>query len=131
MFCKKCGRMIEEDDRICPFCGADECNGDTRGDCNASESTGQNSENENIYQPIYYNCSENQKSRLTAGLLQLFIGSFGIGRFYLGYTGIGIAQIAVSAVTCGIGGFIWGLIDGILILNGKIETDAKGIVLKN
>ncbi|MEP9413159.1 TM2 domain-containing protein [Gordonia sp. VNQ95] len=59
------------------------------------------------------------KSKLTAGLLQLFLGGFGVGRFYLGYTGIGIAQIAVTWLTCGFGA-IWPLIDGILMLVGKV-----------
>jgi TM2 domain-containing membrane protein YozV len=67
------------------------------------------------------------KSKMTAGLLGIFLGSFGVHRFYLGYTGIGIAQIAVTIVTCGIGG-IWGLIEGILILTGSpsLSTDAEG-----
>ena len=30
------------------------------------------------------------KSKLVAGLLQIFLGGFGVGRFYLGYTNIGI-----------------------------------------
>ena len=33
------------------------------------------------------------KSKLVAGLLQLFLGSFGVGRFYLGYTGLAVAQL--------------------------------------
>ena len=52
---------------------------------------------------------------MTAGLLQIFLGSFGVGRFYLGYTGIGVAQIAVTWLTCGLGA-IWPLIDAIMIL---------------
>ncbi len=67
-----------------------------------------------------------QKSKLTAGLLGLFLGSLGIHRFYLGYTKMGIIQIVVTLVTCGIGA-LWGEIEGILILCGKyITTDADG-----
>ena len=67
------------------------------------------------------------KSKMTAGLLGIFLGSIGVHRFYLGYPGIGIAQIAVTFFTCGIGG-IWGLIEGILILTGSpsFSTDAEG-----
>ena len=66
-----------------------------------------------------------QKSKLTAGLLGIFLGGFGVHRFYLGFTGIGVAQIAVTIVTCGIGG-IWGLIEGILILTGSMNQDSLG-----
>ena len=69
------------------------------------------------------------KSKMTAGLLQLFVGGFAIGRFYLGYTGIAIAQIAVTWLTCGIGG-LWPLIDGIMILMGKVP-DAQGRPLRD
>jgi TM2 domain-containing membrane protein YozV len=64
-----------------------------------------------------------------AGLLGIFLGGFGVHRFYLGYVGIGIAQIAVTLVTCGVG-HIWGLIEGILILTGNINRDAQGRSLK-
>lgn len=67
-----------------------------------------------------------QKSKLTAGLLGILLGGFGIHRFYLGYTTMGIIQIVVTLVTCGLGS-LWGLIEGILILCDKyITTDANG-----
>lgn len=71
------------------------------------------------------------KSRLAAGLLGIFLGGFGIHRFYLGYTGIGIAQIAVTICTCGIGS-LWGFIEGIMILVGSdsFKTDAQGRPLR-
>ena len=65
------------------------------------------------------------KSKLVAGLLGIFLGGFGIHRFYLGYTGIGIIQIVVTLITCGAGA-LWGFIEGILILVGNINTDAQG-----
>ncbi|MCB0926380.1 MAG: NINE protein [Mycobacterium sp.] len=77
-------------------------------------------------QPAY---GWSDKSKTTAGLLQILLGSFGVGRFYLGYTGLGIAQIAVVWLTCGIGG-IWTLIDGIMILTGKVP-DAQGRPLRD
>jgi TM2 domain-containing membrane protein YozV len=72
------------------------------------------------------------KSKLTAGLLQIFLGSFGVGRFYLGTNNIAIAQVCIGAasliltVLCLIGIIpligvaIWGLVDGIMILNGSV-----------
>ena len=68
------------------------------------------------------------KSKLTAGLLQLFLGAFGVGRFYLGYTGLGVAQIAVTWLTCGFGA-IWPLIDAIMMLTDKVP-DAQGRTLR-
>ena len=66
------------------------------------------------------------KSKMVAGLLGIFLGGFGVHRFYLGYTKMGIIQIVVTLVTCGIGAW-WGLIEGILILCGKtITTDVEG-----
>ncbi|MBB5959337.1 hypothetical protein FHS29_005957 [Saccharothrix tamanrassetensis] len=64
------------------------------------------------------------KSRIAAGVLQLVL-PFGIGRFYIGDTGIGIAQL----LTCG-GCGVWSLIDGIILLvNGG--TDSQGRKLRD
>lgn len=67
----------------------------------------------------------NQKSKLVAGLLGILLGGWGIHQFYLGDVKAGIIRIVVSLVTCGIGG-IWGFIEGIMILTGKIDKDAQG-----
>jgi hypothetical protein len=66
------------------------------------------------------------KSKMVAGLLQIFLGSFGVGRFYTGHTGLAIAQLLLSWLTCG----IWPLVDGIMILMGKV-TDAQGRPLRD
>jgi len=77
-----------------------------------------------------YPIAGSQKSKLTAGLLGIFLGGIGIHRFYLGYTGIGIVMIVVSLCTWGIAGSIWGLIEGIMIITGNgITTDSKGYPL--
>jgi hypothetical protein len=69
------------------------------------------------------------KTKLVAGLLGIFLGSFGVGRFYLGYTKIGIGQIAATWLTCGLGG-LWPLIDAIMMLTGKVP-DAQGRPLRD
>jgi TM2 domain-containing membrane protein YozV len=76
------------------------------------------------------------KSKLLAGLLGIFLGGLGIHRFYLGYTLIGILQIAATLV---LGGFtfgltaLWGLVEGIMILAGAsyFQRDAKGSPLRD
>jgi len=70
------------------------------------------------------------KSKLVAGLLQLFLGGVGVGRFYLGYIGIGFAQLAITVFTLGFAGWIWPLIDAILILTGKVP-DVQGRTLRD
>jgi TM2 domain-containing membrane protein YozV len=68
------------------------------------------------------------KSKMVAGLLQIFL-PFGAGRFYTGHMGLGIAQLAVSLLTCGFGCF-WPLIDGIMMLMGKVP-DSEGRPLRD
>jgi len=65
------------------------------------------------------------KSKVVAGVLQLFLGYLGVGRFYTGHTGLGLAQL----FTCGgCGG--WALIDAIMLLASNDQTDAQGRVLR-
>ena len=74
------------------------------------------------------------KSKMAAGLLGIFLGGFGVHNFYLGYTGKALAQLLITLLTCGFGAMIsevWGLIEGIMILTGSINTDANGNPLKD
>ena len=73
-----------------------------------------------------------EKSKVIAGLLQLLglFGILGIGRFYLGYTGLGVAQLLVGLLTCGIGAVIWGIVDAILLLTDKVR-DPQGRPLRD
>ncbi|TWS22084.1 NINE protein [Tsukamurella sputi] len=72
------------------------------------------------------------KSKLAAGLLQIFLGQFGVGRFYLGdnktaaiqlsLTIIGyILAIVIVGIFVILGVAIWALIDGIMILTGSVR----------
>jgi TM2 domain-containing membrane protein YozV len=69
------------------------------------------------------------KRRVVAGILGLVLGAVGAHRFYLGFYGIGLAQIAVTLATLGYG-VVWGFIEGFLLLAGHINKDAKGRPLK-
>ncbi|MFR9674892.1 NINE protein [Streptomyces sp. TR06-5] len=66
-----------------------------------------------------------EKSRIIAGVLSLFLGSLGIGRFYTGHVGMAIGQL----LTCG-GLGIWSLVDGIILLTSDGATDSDGRVLR-
>ena len=63
------------------------------------------------------------KSFVTALLLSLFLGGLGVDRFYLGYTGLGIAKLLTFG---GLG--VWALIDFIMIAMRKV-TAADGSAL--
>lgn len=69
------------------------------------------------------------KQKIVAACLQFFLGVFGAGRFYTGHTGLAIAQIAVTWLTCGAGA-LWPLIDGIMMLTGSV-TDSDGRPLRD
>lgn len=72
------------------------------------------------------------KSKVVGGLLQLLglFGLVGIGRIYLGYTGLGIAQLVVGLITCGLGAVVWGIVDAVLILTDKVR-DPQGRPLRD
>lgn len=63
------------------------------------------------------------KSRLVAGLLQLLIP--GVGRMYLGYAAQGVMQLVLTPFGCLVG-WIWSIIDGIVILSGGVQHDGYG-----
>lgn len=65
------------------------------------------------------------KSKIVAGVLQLFFGGLGIGRFYVGSVGVGVAQL----LTCG-GLGIWALVDAILFFTSNDRTDKQGRPLR-
>jgi hypothetical protein len=65
-----------------------------------------------------------EKEWMTTLLISFFLGGFGIDRFYLGYTGLGVLKL-ITIGGCG----IWALIELILIATGSMK-DANGLPLK-
>ena len=152
--CKNCGNVFGDHLTVCPACGAPV---DTVSDQTTAAEAAPNYQpqpevqqqpyQQQAYQqpyqqqgynpnaayqagaPVYNpNMMAQPKSKLVAGLLGIFLGGIGVHNFYLGFSGKAVIQIIVTLVTCGIGS-IWGLIEGILILTGSINTDADGRLL--
>lgn len=129
MYCKNCGKEVAPGASVCLGCGVKV--GDGSSYCqNCGEAVAPNA-------AVCVKCGyalnnvapgTAQKSKMVAGLLGIFLGSVGVHNFYLGFTGKAIIQIVVTFVTCGIGS-LWGFIEGILILCGKIDKDASGVPL--
>ena len=133
MYCKNCGHELNKGADFCTSCGVsvkkghhfcEECGAQTNEEADVCVKCGHKLKPQ----------SGEHKSKIIAGLLGIFLGAFGIHRFYLGYTGIALTQLLLSIIggilTCGVvtaGVSLWGLIEGVLILCDKtITTDASG-----
>lgn len=64
------------------------------------------------------------KKRWIATVLAVFLGAFGVHRFYLGFYKLGLAQLIVTALTQGYG-VLWGVIEAVLLFAGHINKDGK------
>ena len=129
--CKNCGTITTDDScNNCANCGAALSPAENQAQMNGMQQQYQQQYQQQMYGQPMQQVNPEAKSKMAAGLLGIFLGGWGVHNFYLGNTGRGVAQIIVTLVTCGIGA-IWGLIEGIMILAGSINTDAKGIPLKD
>lgn len=137
MFCKNCGNSMDPNAAICVKCGCAKGTGTSY--CpNCGQPTLPNAAvctscGVSLAAPV---AGGDQKSKLVAGLLGIFLGSLGIHNFYLGYTKKAVWQLVLALVgSCLVVGpmvaGIWGLVEGIMILCGKITVDAKGLPLKD
>lgn len=112
-FCTNCGNSLDEGKKFCPNCGV----------ALNKEATS-----------TTVSSSVGSKSKIAAGLLGIFLGAFGVHNFYLGFNGKAVAQLLITMLSCGILSVvssIWGLIEGIMILTGNINTDANGNALQD
>lgn len=114
-YCHHCGNPITPETAVCLNCGVP---------------------NKNVASAA----NSSAKSKIAAGLLGIFLGQFGVHNFYLGYTKKAVTQLVLTIIgyvlCCVLIGFlfimvtsIWGLVEGIMILAGKIDEDANGLKL--
>ena len=79
------------------------------------------------------NLTEASNKKLAAGLLAIFLGSFGVHKFVLGYNTAGLIMLLVTVLTCGIAGFVMGvigIIEGIIYLT-KTPEEFGSIYIQN
>ena len=138
-FCKNCGEPYMTDEAVmCVKCGVAKGQG-TNYCQNCGKPVAPNAD-------VCLNCGvrvtnnaapANAKSKMAAGLLGIFLGSFGVHNFYLGYNQKGVIQLLITLLgSClfFIGPIvtgIWALIEAIFIFTGKINVDGKGNPLKD
>jgi len=120
VFCTNCGTSMSPQAMACSACGfgvgssINFCR-----NCAAPATPGQT---------MCLTCGSNltafrpdDKTKMAAGLLAIFLGGFGVHKFYLGYTTAGVIQILITLVTCGIGSIV-ALVEGIIYLT---KSDAE------
>ena len=137
MFCKSCGKEIENDAKVCPECGAPQgktkfckhCGAQIDEDCVICPKCGKqvekleggaaaqpqvviNNSNANVNSNVNNNGGgARARNKWTAFFLCLFLGGIGAHKFYEGKTGMGILYI----FTVGLFGIGW-IIDLISLL---------------
>ncbi|MCK9493110.1 MAG: zinc ribbon domain-containing protein [Acholeplasmataceae bacterium] len=134
MYCKNCGKPLNEDEKFCAQCGT----------AKSEASFGESIEKTcqmcgkplNPNSAFCSNCGSaarpvqvrpletaeySSKNRLVAGLLGLFLGGLGIHNFYLGHTKKGITKIVLFALSLAF--FIFG---GVMVANSGYTDISTG-----
>jgi hypothetical protein len=120
IYCCNCGKEISKYAKVCVGCGVEVGVGEKFCPACGKERTS--------LQAICLGCGiefkkflseisskTGKKEWVVTVLLSYFLGAFGVDRFYLGYTTLGIIKL----LTCG-GCGVWSLIDFILVAFNKI-----------
>ena len=74
--------------------------------------------------PVPRHVSDRASTKIAAGVCGIILGSLGIHKFILGYTGPGLILLLVTLLTCGIAypvTWVIGLIEGIIYLTKSDE----------
>ncbi|MCL2101585.1 MAG: TM2 domain-containing protein [Fibromonadales bacterium] len=127
MFCQNCGANVDEKAAVCIKCGVAIVP-------TAPPTTQTASSNAKPIDPKYQNISD--KDWTVTLILSIFLGGFGVDRFYAGQIVMGLLKLilplTITIVTCGVGSiaYVWWLIDIILIVTDNFK-DGQGRVITN
>jgi TM2 domain-containing membrane protein YozV len=134
MYCRNCGNQLDDRAIACPKCGLDPRAGTT---CcqNCGKPTPPNA-------VVCTSCGVSLArvgysdpragNKIAAGVCAILLGSLGVHKFILGYTGAGLTLLLVTVLTCGLGGIIThliGFIEGIIYLTKSDEDFVNTYVI--
>ena len=121
--CQNCGGTMEPDENgmyaICEYCGKKQ-------EIKANQIS-------TVSSVSITNTDKSAKSKITAGLLAVFLGAFGLHNFYLGYKTKGTVQLLLTLIFCWtyivpIIVWIWAIFEAIRIFGGYV-SDSNGNTL--
>lgn len=146
-FCTSCGSRLENGSKFCTMCGAGikenkkrksyctGCGKELESNAYFCTSCGKQVNNNLSYinmnrveLPVSNNIPVG-KSRNDAIILAFVLGVFGAHNFYLGYYPKAILQLCLTICSLFIFSpmiFLWGVVEGFLILTNNIDKDANG-----
>lgn len=153
--CKTCGRAMDENFNICPYCGvAPDAVPKQENEQPEYETAPQQNQYNNVppFQqsaplrgdfstktdaPEYTPAPRPQRSAYVAAFLSIFLGMFGAHNFYLDRKNKALTQLLITVIgtviTLGAAALameVWAVIEGIKILKGEINTDGTGAMIK-